>query len=155
MLHIVGWHIWRKYGLAQICCWKREKYFTFSDNCGYLSRYHTKKSRPKIQTFLKRFIVIKRNAKPYQWFFCAVTLKSTNLPCTLISYPCMTLQHHSLVIWKISLPWVMLVFLMLMHLIMQYRKSTFTDNQHHPHQRRLYKPRSCRACCRGQSCTKL
>lgn len=25
-----------------------------------------KKSRPKIQMFLKRFIVIKRNAKPYQ-----------------------------------------------------------------------------------------
>lgn len=71
--------------------------------------------------------------------FCKISLACLTLAVDL--YPCMVLQHHSLIIWKISIHRVVQIFQMLTYLILRYQKRHRCQYHYRSPQKTLEVPR--------------
>lgn len=101
-----GWSIWRQFGLTQMYVVGKERsiLIAFSNNCGYSSLILPQ--NPSSGRFLK-FSCNMGSETISMNFFYLVTLKSV----------------HALVIWKISVHWIIQIFQVLAHFIIQYKKN--------------------------------
>lgn len=119
----LGGNKWRKSSLTQMCGWNgKSTIIMFSDDCGCFSL----KLQQTLTSayFLKCYLQCKIRNPINEPF----VLRYTTIPWSVLQldgpFICMILQHCSLVIWKILVHWVMKLFQMLTHLIIQNLKIT-------------------------------